>query len=104
MSTTTNTRTTTTSSTTPKGETLVCNPGDLGEAHGALFLALGELAAALDAVADTRADDVVRDRVVATIAHIGSARNSLLAAVREVCPEVEGLTLAAARSMEGGAA
>lgn len=86
-----------------KHELLNCNSGDLAEAHAALFQALGELAAALDAADDTRADDVVRDRIVGTIAHIGNARNSLLAAVRVVCPEVEGFTLAASRAVTGGA-
>ena len=89
---------------TTKNEKLDCNSGDLAEAHGELFQALGELAATLDAVVDYGVDDVVRDRVVAAIGHIGAARNGLIAAVRQIEPEVEGRYHAAAASVGGGAA
>ncbi len=90
--------------TTTEHENLNCNSGALAEAHGALFQALGELAAALDAANDTLAAKAVRDRIVDTIAHVGNARRCLIAAVREVCPEVEGLTLAADAAVTGRAA
>ena len=58
-----------------------------------------ELAAALN---EHSVDDI-RKRVVEAIAQIGNARSALVESVREICPEIDGCSDAAARSLNGGA-